>query len=283
MKILMDCIPCFVKQAINAAEFLELNEEKTETIIKKVLLGMSKLDLSVAPGVMGGEIHRIIREETGNKDPYLGVKIKYNNVALELYPKLESRIDEADEPLGMAIKLAIAGNIIDFGVLDHVSTEKLDNSIEVSLSTVLDDATLKSFKEEVESAKNILYICDNAGEIVFDKFLLNLLPLSKLTVAVKGGPVINDAIMEDAKHAGLTEKYRVIDNGADYPGTVLEYCSDEFMKEYENADVIIAKGQANFECLNDENRGIYFLLRVKCPAIAIITGEPEGAVVFKKL
>ncbi len=283
MKTQYECLPCFVRQAINASDFLDLDETTTEKVLKKVFKLLSEFDFSKAPGVMGGDIHRVIREVTGNMDPYGNIKKKYNNFALDLYPQLLKKVQESENPVDKAIRYAIAGNIIDFGVLDKVSDERVLESIRETEIAEIDIKLVKKFISDAEAAESIMYICDNSGEIVFDKFLLDLLPHEKITVVVKGGPVINDAILEDAEMANITKKYRVIDTGCDYPGVVLEHSSPEFIKEFNKAEMIISKGQANFECMNEFKRDIYFLLRVKCPAIAIITGSPQGSIVLKQI
>ena len=127
---------------------------------------------------------------------------------------------------------------------------------------------LERLRRRVQETKSILYLADNAGEIVFDRLLIEQLPRDRVTVAVKGGPVINDATREDAEAAGLIDLVEVIDNGSDAPGTILEQCSPSFQRRFAEADLVIAKGQGNYETLNDVPREVFFLLKVKCPVIA---------------
>ena len=133
---------------------------------------------------------------------------------------------------------------------------------------------------DAANAQDILYLADNAGEIVFDRLLIEQLPMQKITVVVKGFPIINDATMEDAVAAGLTEIVSVIDNGSDAPGTILEICSDAFVSRFEQADLIITKGQGNYETLSDIDKNIYFILKAKCPVIASDLGCPIGQMVL---
>lgn len=127
---------------------------------------------------------------------------------------------------------------------------------------------LEAFKEAVSQAERILFLADNAGEIAFDRLLIELLPTEKVTVAVKGKPVINDATLEDARMTGLTDLVEVVDNGSDAPGTILASCSQAFRDRFEKAYLVIAKGQGNYESLSDSDKDIFFILKVKCPVIA---------------
>jgi uncharacterized protein with ATP-grasp and redox domains len=144
------------------------------------------------------------------------------------------------------------------------------------------DCHIAEFAQAVEEAEDILYLTDNAGEVVFDRLLLEQLPRKKVTVAVRGKPVINDATMEDAEYVGLAEVARIIDNGSDAPGTILSDCSDTFRRRFERADLIISKGQGNYETLADCPRPIYFLLQVKCPIIARDLNCQVGTAILRR-
>jgi uncharacterized protein with ATP-grasp and redox domains len=144
------------------------------------------------------------------------------------------------------------------------------------------DVQLIPFRQAVNDAREILYIADNAGEIVFDRLLIERLPIEKVTVAVKGSPVINDVTMEDALVAGLPRIVEVIDNGSDAPGTILESCSGYFQERFEKADLVIAKGQGNYETLSDIDKNIFFILKAKCPVIARDIGCEVGQMIFQK-
>jgi hypothetical protein len=141
---------------------------------------------------------------------------------------------------------------------------------------------LDIFKNAVNNANKVLYLADNAGEIIFDRFLIEQIGVDKITLAVKGSPVINDATIDDAKAAGLTEIVKVIDNGDDAPGTILETCSDEFRQYFENADMIISKGQGNYETLSRINKNIFFILKAKCPVIARDIGCEIGHMILQR-
>ena len=268
MKTYFDCIPCFMRQSLEAARLTTDDEQRHEEIIREVLGLAISLDLRQSPPAMGQKIHRIIRKLTGNDDPYLQIKNQSNLLALKLYPQLSENIKNSNEPFNTAVHLAVAGNIIDFGVHSKMTKEKIDETIRRALQAPLDRNSLDEFKNSVKEADDILYLGDNAGEIVFDRLLIEQLPFEKVTFVVKGGPAINDATMEDAEITGMTDIVEVIDNGSDAPGTILEDCSRDFRKRFEKADLVIAKGQGNYETLSDTERDIFFILKAKCPVIA---------------
>ena len=268
MRTYFDCIPCFVRQALDAARLATNDERIHEKVVREVLRLAADLDMSQSPPSIGQQIHRLIREMVGKNDPYRKIKKRFNNLALKLYPELRTQVVDSDDRLETAIRLAIAGNIIDFGVNNSLEESHVKETISDSLSGYLDPKQIQSFKDIVNAAGKILYLADNAGEIVFDRLLIERLPYEKVTVVVKGTPVINDATMEDAGVAGLTRIVEVIDNGSDAPGTIMESCSQEFRHRFANADLIIAKGQGNYETLSDVNKSIFFILKAKCPVIA---------------
>ncbi|MDD3733204.1 MAG: ARMT1-like domain-containing protein, partial [candidate division Zixibacteria bacterium] len=190
--------------------------------------------------------------------------------------------EQSQKPLETAVRLAIAGNIIDFGPNSRLVDTQVSEAIEHSLSAPLDTEELETFKKSLNTSSVILYLGDNAGEIVFDRLLIEQLPLDKITFVVKGYPVINDATMSDAIATGLTELVRVIDNGHDAPGTIIDQCSDEFKKIYARADLVIAKGQGNYETLSNEDKNIFFLLKAKCPIIARHLAVELGSIVIRR-
>ncbi|MFC1676174.1 DUF89 domain-containing protein [Planctomycetota bacterium] len=281
MKIYFDCMPCFVRQALDAARFATDDEQIHEKVVREVFRLAVDLDMSQSPPVIGQQIHRLIRNLVSCEDPYLDIKRQFNNLALKLYSGLRKQIVGSDDPVETAVRLAIAGNIIDFGVKTSLSESDVEKTIEQSLTDHLDDNQIQGFKDAVTQAEKILYLADNAGEIVFDRLLIEQLPYEKITVVVKGEPVINDATMEDAELAGLTKMVEVIDNGSDGPGTILETCSQSFRDRFEDADLIIAKGQGNYETLSDLDKNIFFILKAKCPVIAGNLGSEVGEMILR--
>ena len=180
-----------------------------------------------------------------------------------------------------AIRLVIAGNVIDFGVNSHLSETQVRESITYALSAPL-EGNVEEFCSALSGVEHILYLADNAGEIVFDRLLIEQLPAGKVTVAVKGFPAINDATLADAEAAGIHEVAEVIENGSDAPGTILDDCSESFRDRFDQADLVIAKGQGNYETLSEVDKDIYFLLKAKCPVIARDIGCQEGAMILKR-
>jgi len=230
---------------------------------------------------MGGLVHRLIRETTGNEDPYRDAKDLLNRRALELYPRLEETVTGSEDPLETAVRLAIAGNIIDFAVTARVEQSHIQDAIEYSLVAPLASESVDGFRKAMARAEDILYLADNAGEIVFDRLLIGQLPREKITLVVKARPVINDATYSDARDAGLTGMVDVIDNGSDVPGTILATCSDSFRRRFERADVIVSKGQGNYESLSDVPKNIFFLFKAKCSAITLHLGCEPGSLVLQ--
>ena len=268
MRIYLDCVSCFVRQALDAARFATDDEQVHKEVVDQVLQMLADLDMSQSPPVIAQQIHRLIRKLVGSDDPYYRVKKQFNSLALKLYPTLRKQIINSKDPFETAVRFAIAGNIIDFGVKSSLTESEVRMTINDSLCSYLDPENVQYFKNAVNKAERILYLTDNAGEIVFDHLLIEQMPIDKITVAVKGSPVINDATIEDANFIGLSRIVEVIDNGSDGPGTILDTCSKEFLQYFEKADLIISKGQGNYETLSSVDKNIFFLLKAKCPVIA---------------
>jgi len=227
-------------------------------------------------------LYRLIREISGNQDPYKKLKESFNKLALDIYPDLSGRIKKASDPFEAAVRFAIAGNIIDSGAVHNLSKSYIIETIEQGMSQKL-SGNIEKLRIAINSANKILYLGDNTGEIVFDKLLIEQLPIDRVTFVVRGYPVINDATLIDAKIAGLTDIVEVIDNGSDAPGTVLEDCSEEFIQHFSDADLIIAKGQGNYETLSSTDKSIFFILKAKCPVIARNIGCEIGSLVIKDI
>jgi hypothetical protein len=282
MHIYLDCIPCFLRQSLDAARHATQDPYIHERVMREVLRLADNLDMSQSPPKIGQQIHRLIRKLTGVEDPYHGVKTQFNNASMKLYPKMRQCIIKSENPLETAIRAAIAGNIIDLGVKSQLPETELEETIEQCLSGKLSGGQLGAFRNAVNEAEDILYLADNAGEIVFDRLLIEQLPVDKITVVVKGSPVINDATMEDAIYAGLPQIVDVIDNGSDAPGTILQSCSKSFRDYFDKADLVIAKGQGNYETLSDVDKNIFFILKAKCSVIAGDIGCEIGQMIFQK-
>ncbi len=278
MKTYLDCLPCFLNQALRAARIATDDEKKVKEVLDEVGMMLKDIPLESSPPESGRLIYRKVSEITGNGDPFREIKDKSTKNALSLYPSLKSHVEKSDDRLLTAIRIAIAGNVIDFGP---------DRSFDIEKDTV---KTLKKdfivcdydrFKDCLDKADEILYIGDNAGECVFDKVLIE--EMKKPTIyVVRNTPVINDAIYEDAVKAGIDKVATILSSGTDAPGTVLKTCNSEFMDVYKNSKFIISKGQGNYEALSNEKSPIFFLLTVKCQVIANDIGAVEGNIILKR-
>ncbi|MFA4973972.1 MAG: ARMT1-like domain-containing protein [bacterium] len=275
MKASLDCIPCFIRQSLDAARMVSGDPAVHERILREVLGWSRDIELSDPPPVLGQRIHKFLRETSGADDPYRAVKDRLNRMAMSLLPGLRDDVESSPDPLAMAVRLAIAGNVIDMGARDSVTEEDVRRSIDDALAGTL-AGDYDRFRRSAAESRSILYLGDNAGEIVFDHLLVEQLPRGRVTFVVRGSPVINDATLADARATGLDEIVKVIDNGSDAPGTLLEHCSPEFRCCFDDADMIIAKGQGNFESLSEVPRNIFFLFKVKCPVIGGRVGLPVG-------
>lgn len=281
MKTALECIPCFVRQAKEAVELSGGAPARREALLRLLIHDIADADWDVIPVAVAQRIQRIVRSETGRIDPYSEVKKSMNETALKLMPDLEKVLLNHVNPREAAVRLAAAGNLLDSGAKMRLDAGGLaahmDKIWEIPLCGDID-----AFFNAAAEAGKILYLADNAGEIVFDRLLIEALPTEKIIVAVRGTPVINDATMEDAELAGITKLTRVISNGSDAPGTLLDDCSEEFRACFEDADMIVSKGQGNFETLSDVREKVYFVLTVKCDMIAAAIGAPTGSMVVKK-
>jgi len=281
VKTELECLPCFFGQVTRTLNYAGVYGDRSRNIVRKAAAIIEQASLEEVPARTTTMIHRMLRKETGT-DPYRSVKDAYNRIALERLAALKTMVSVSDDLLEGAVRIAIAGNVIDFGIYDSID---LDRSIEESFRLPLSDADYRAFSHEVGIASRILYLCDNAGEIVFDRVLLEILRAmgKDVTAVVKGYPVINDATLDDARAVALDECAVVIENGNDGIGTLLEASSVRFLEAYRSADLIISKGQANYETLvGEKNKRIFFLFKVKCPVVADFLGRNNGDIVLTR-
>jgi len=281
VKTYFDCIPCFVRQALAAARYVTDDETVQEQVLREALQAAAEMDLRQSPPAMAQRIHRAVRRLTGVADPYRAAKDHFNEVAGAMYPALEAEVRASDRPLETAVRFAIAGNVIDLGIQDQLSEADVYEAVAHARDAAL-RADLEELASDAAAAGSILYLADNAGELVLDRLLIEQLGTEKVTVAVKGAPILNDATRPDADAAGLTETVEVIDNGSDAPGTLLDDCSDTFRERFAEADLVLAKGQGNYETLSQAPREVYFVLKAKCPVIAEDLGCEVGSLVLRK-
>lgn len=275
MRTSLDCLPCLLRAALDATRMASADPIVHAQTMRALLRSLSEMDLDAPPPVLAQRIHRRLREFTGVDDPYRAAKAQQNRMALNFLHELKAEIEAALDPLAMAVRLAIAANIIDLGAKTGLADEDVLPALARAVKEpVVGD--MEAFRKAIAQAHRILYLADNAGEIVFDRLLIEQLSPERVTLAVRGRPVINDATMADARAAGLHEIVEIIDNGSDAPGTILADCSRDFIRRFTEADLILAKGQGNFETLSDEPHNIFFLFKAKCPVIADHIGLPMG-------
>ena len=260
----LDCMPCFLKQALYTARLSTSSPQAQEEIMARAAGLLSELDFSRTPPENAAPLYELIAEISGCADPFSGLKKESNQLALDLRDEIRDMIRRSDEPLLAAIKFSIAGNIIDYGAHhDFDILETINNCSAREL--VLND--YEKLREDLRGTERILYLGDNSGEVVFDSLVIEQLD-SEILFAVREKPIINDALREDALACGLDRQCQIISNGTNCPGTPLPRCSAEFREAFGQADLIISKGQGNFETLSEVNAPIYFLLSVKCPVVA---------------
>ena len=282
MRSYTECIPCFVRQAYDALQMVGADEKQSHKVLQKVLQEAACFSLDHSPPVMAQTIHRLIREALGNPDPYAQIKADSTRLALELIEEARGVIAAAIDPFSMAVRFSIAGNILDFALASLWNRLDLADFIEKTRLHSVDEAAVKRLRGAVEGAETILVLGDNCGETVFDRLLIEQMSAPNVYYAVKGGPVINDVTLADAQAAGLGLVAELVENGSDAPGTVLDDCSTEFRSLFDSVDLVIAKGQANYESLCDVSRSVFFLTQVKCPVIGRDLGEPVGSWVVRE-
>jgi uncharacterized protein with ATP-grasp and redox domains len=279
MKTYLECFPCFLRQTVIALNQYAAPDAVKEAIIRDVIALSGDADTSRPPAYTTTFIHRLIRERLGG-DPFAQVKERYNDIALRLYPKLREEVQTSGDPLKTAARLAIAGNIIDFGIFTSIDIE---DSVRRSLQTSIAVDDYDWFAEAARAAEDILYLLDNAGEVVFDRLLIEELvgKGKRVTAVVKGSPVLNDVTMRDAVQSGLTDVCDVLDNGSDAIGTIMEWTSDKFQEEFRRTDLVISKGQGNFETLTPNGKKTYFLFQAKCDVVSQELGLATGSMLLK--
>lgn len=278
MKVYYDCYPCFLRQSIEAARHAGAADPQVKAVLQSVLQTILELDERATPPEIAGVIHRTVRQTLKIEDPYEKEKEKSTHDALAIYPGLKKLAGDGSD-IGTLLRIAIAGNIIDAGVSGRYGD--LWAAVERVLAQpfAIDDS--EKLVREMGRHETILYLADNAGETVFDRVFIENID-SAVTYAVKGHPVLNDATVKDALAAGLDRCATLVDNGSDAPGMVLDSCSQEFKRMFESSDLILAKGQANYESLSQAGDNVFCLLQVKCPVIANDIGAPVGSIVVRQ-
>jgi len=283
MKLNLDCIPCFQRQALQAVRFISDDEKLHERVLREVAKKLLESNWDSTPPELAHQIHSIVKRITNENDPYKEVKKESNDLVLKIYPELKEKVKKSRDPLRTAVRLAIAGNIIDFGVPQEFNLEETIREV-LKKKFAIDD--YQKLKEKLKDAETLLFFVDNAGEIGLDKLLvetfLETKKLEKIDFVVKGGPIINDATLEDAVYMGLNglpnSEFLAISNGE--VGTGPARSSQTVKRWIREHDLVISKGQGNYEGLSEHN-GLFFMLMVKCPIIASDLGVEVGDIILE--
>ncbi|MBN2719588.1 MAG: DUF89 family protein [Proteobacteria bacterium] len=268
MKIQEDCRPCLLCQMEGTVRIAGGDDETLQKVLLAAEEELERIwDLELTPPEISASLYEMAGAMCGSADPWLPKKIQYTREALKLLPELFAAVENAVDPFETAVRISIAGNVIDFGVGNRSEeTFDLGSVIGEHLEKKISPNDLSSLRGAASCAGNILFIGDNAGETVFDRVLLSQLKPKRLVYAARGGPVINDATVKDALLAGIGLHGEVVSTGAAIPGAVPEKCSREFQDLFREADLIIAKGQGNFETLSElpQTGRLFFLFVIKC-------------------
>ena len=286
MKISYECGPCFLRQA---REALDLSTD--DEMLKMEIMGdiFNYLSENFKKGTnsnsTGSTMHNLIKEKTGCRDPYFKEKIEGNEIALKYLPDVKKILDD-DDSLENYVKIAIIGNILDFGAF--TLDDDIESVIKKSLEKELTIKDIDEFEKSLKCNDKVLYLVDNTGEIVFDKLLLSKIKEYglEITIAVKSEPILNDACLKEALDAGLDEFGEIVEIGAGTVGYVDSKISDEFREIFNNHRFIISKGMGNYEGLTEidlSDKEIFFLLCAKCNTISRDIGvNLHDMLLFKK-
>ena len=279
----LDCVVCLQRQCLEAARFVTSDPKTQRVILEETMKTLLDVGLLTPPPIAGSIVHRNVRKITGIDDPYYQEKKRFNRLAMARWDVFKKWIRESSDPFETTVRLAIAGNSIDFA-LEDVSEERVTKMINQATTQRL-VGDLAALRKAFEDAQSILYLTDNAGEIVYDKLLVELLISPEfgrnVTVVTRGAPIINDALLEDAQEVGLTDIVPVVTNGGDGLGTIFDLVSDDFKERFVSADLVVAKGLANLESLWNTPpeftpKKIAFLFKAKCRFIAEAVGAETG-------
>jgi len=284
MKVKMECVPCYLQQVLSAIKIGKYPAEKANDVFQAAMRIIPQLDIDASPAENSTLVLLEAYKAMGMEDPFKHAKQESNEMALKLFPQLKKLVETAEDPLLAAFKVSVAGNIIDMGIMP-------DFDLDLALAEITEKefalCDYDEFKRLLQQAQKIMILGDNSGEIVFDKLLVQALKTrqKQVTYVVKEAPILNDVTMEDAVATGMTEIAEVITNGAGFLGTILTRCSQEFLQKFAEADLVIGKGQANFESLEGTEfagKKTFFVLRAKCDLVAKCAGVKFGETVFMR-
>jgi len=281
LKATLDCLDCIVRQAVKVARIATDDPEVQRRIVNETTRRIPDMNLSESPAALSKCAYQITSDITGNVDPYRELKREQNIMALALLPELREMVRTASDPLSAALHLAAAGNVIDLGTMQLHEVD--DAAVRSTITQVMNERFAMDhsdvFRASLARCNDLLYLLDNAGEIVFDMVLIEeLLKHTPVTAVVKGAAILNDVLLEDAEMVGLTDICPVIDNGGAFIGSPLDQVPETFLRRMHQADIIIGKGQGNFETIDEFPGDVFLILRAKCEVVAEVMGVQYGQV-----
>lgn len=282
MKLLGECYACAMRQALSAARLVSDDDAFHHRVLSEASSIMARARRDMTPPEAGEEIYRMVRELSGDPDPFAEQKRRQNEAVAELLPWLRDTVREAADPLLMAVRLAIAGNVVDPGAQESFDLER---SVMEALGEEDALEAYPALTERLGAARRVMVVADNSGELIFDRVLIETMLQRhdlEVTLAVRGAPIINDVTMAEALDAGMDAVCEVISSGMEMPGTVLRRATPEFRELFEAADVVVSKGQGNWETLEECGREVFFLFQAKCPAVATYVGCRQGQTLLLK-
>lgn len=278
MRTFPECYGCVERIANSAMEGVALDGTSLQVYLDKALAVTDQHDPMLPPPKMAKAVFDCLQTEMGIRDYFEHKKNESNRLAIGILEALRNIVRSSKDPFLEAVKIAGVGNIIDVA---HVEDYDLWDEVEThARQTILGDS-LDAFKQKLTEVEELLYLADNAGETVFDRVFIEQLNVP-VVYAVKGGPAMNDAMLADAIAAGIDQVAEIVETGSATPGTYLPDCSPEFRERFNRAGLVLSKGQANYETLDDQGDKVFFLLRTKCPVVAREMGFPIGRLVLKQ-
>ena len=280
MEIFLDCLPCMLRQVIEASRMVTDDQGLQDAIVKDALNILSGYNIYTCSPQMARDMHQLVKKYTKVNDPYENIKVRDIKAAKELYPLLKNFMMRKNQNIYWALKTAAVGNTMDSAIINDPD---LKNCISAELEKEFALSDFDLFLSKLDGAKSLLILGDNSGETVFDLLLTESEALSGLDIiySVRSEPIINDATYKEALVSGLNARCRIISTGCNAPGLILSDCDDRFLEIFNSADIIISKGQGNFEALSDTNKNTFFLLKAKCPVISRKLNVKINDYVFK--
>lgn len=279
MQTALECLPCFLNQARLIAQQVTADPARQLEAMRIAARHIATCDMTLTPPEQNRIMADAIEAYLGETNPYAEAKRRYNTLCLAGYSALRDYVFSAADPLDAAVRVAAVGNVMDLSIFAEVSIQA---ALEAAQATPLAINHLPQLADDLAGAQSVLILGDNAGEIVFDLPLAELLgQRARVLYAVKAGPTANDVTREDAEQVGMARFATVIDNGTNIMGTPLARCLPPFLEAFHAADVILSKGQGNYETLSDTGANVYFIVKAKCAVVARTIGVEVGAVVLK--